>query len=103
MKTQNYTYALDADELQFHLWNVTERVYASPRMMVQFSLWLDVTALWGLRTGEFVESSTHRAFNEGAHYGDVNSRLVRRPKGLVYEVKIRLRNHKFARDDKSKV
>lgn len=72
-------------------------------MMVQFSFWLHVISTWGLRTGEFAESSTHRGSNEGVHYGDVNFSLIRTNEGLVYEVKIKLRNRKFARDDEGKM
>lgn len=72
-------------------------------MMVQFSFWLDIIANWGLRPGEFVESSSHRGSNEGVHYGDITFSLVRKRNELVYQIKIMLRNRKFARDDKSKM
>jgi hypothetical protein len=72
-------------------------------MMVQFSFWLQVTCIWGLRTGEFLESSTHRGSNEGVHYGDITFSLVRKRNELTYEVKIQLRNRKFNRNDASKM
>jgi hypothetical protein len=72
-------------------------------MLVQFSFWLHVTCIWGLRTGEMTESSTHRGSNEGVHYGDVTFSLVRRGDELAYEIKIELRNRKFNRDNASKM
>lgn len=96
-------YLEQANEILFYLWNCSEKEYQHPRMMVQFSFYLDVIANWGLRPGEIVESSSHRGSNEGIHYGDITLSLVRRDEKLVYQVKIMLRNRKFARDDKSKM
>lgn len=103
VRQKSIAYALDSDEIQFYLWNCSERAYAHPRTMVQFSFWLDIVTVWGLRTGEVVESSTHRGSNEGIHYGDVSLSLAPWQGLLRYEVKIALRNRKFCRDNDGKV
>ncbi|KAF1922500.1 uncharacterized protein M421DRAFT_10501 [Didymella exigua CBS 183.55] len=103
MRPKSVAFALDADEIQYYLWNCSERVYAHPRMMVQFSFWLHVVSVWGLRTGEVTESSSHRGSNEGIHYGDITLSLVAREGQLRYQIKITLRNRKFARGIQSKV
>ena len=83
MKPKSVAYVLDADEIQFYLWNCCERVFLHPRMMVKFSFWLHLVSVWGLRTGEVTESSSHCGSNEGTHYGDVTFSLVARECQLV--------------------
>ncbi|KAF2744367.1 hypothetical protein M011DRAFT_171689 [Sporormia fimetaria CBS 119925] len=101
---KSVAYALDADEIQFYLWNCSERVYAHPRTMVQLSFLLHIISVWGLRTGEMTESSTHRGSNEGIHYGDVCLSLARCQDGVLrYQITIALRNRKFCRGNEGKV
>jgi hypothetical protein len=100
---KSLAYGLDTDEIQFYVWNCSERVYLHPRTMVQFSFWLDIVTAWGLRTGEITESSSHRGSNEGVHYGDVTLSLALWQGVMRYQIKIALRNRKFCRNDKGKV
>lgn len=103
MRPKSVAYAVDADEIQYYLWNCCERVFLHPRMIVQFSFWLHLISVWGLRTGEVTESSSHRGSNEGVHYGDITFSLVAHACQLRYQIKIALRNRKFSRGNESKV
>ncbi|KAF2744175.1 hypothetical protein M011DRAFT_450125 [Sporormia fimetaria CBS 119925] len=103
-REKTLAYALDADEIQFYLWNCSEYVYAHPRAMVQFSFLLHIISVWGLRTGEITESTSHQGSNEGIKYGDVSLSLARCDKGaLQYQITIALRNRKFCRGNEGKV
>lgn len=103
MRPRYIAYGLDSDEIQYYVWNYSERVYLHPRTMVQFSLWLAIVTAWGVRPGELVESSSHRGSNEGIHYGDITFSLAIWESILRYEMAIALRNRKFCRNDEGKV
>jgi hypothetical protein len=102
-RQKSVAYGLDSDEIQFYVWNCSERVYTHPRAMVQFSFWLDVITTWGIRPGEIVESSSHRGTNEGIHYGDVTLSLTLWQTMPRYQLVMALRNRKFCRNNEGKV
>ncbi|KAF2010522.1 hypothetical protein BU24DRAFT_319010, partial [Aaosphaeria arxii CBS 175.79] len=102
-RPKSVAHAPDAENIRYYMWNCHERVYKHPRCMIQLSFWLHIAAIWGLRTGETTESSSHRGSNESIHYGDITLSLVPWNGNLRYQLKIALRNRKFNRGHEGKV
>lgn len=100
-KPKPVAFLVDVKDLLFFLWNCDEYDYKHPRQFNQLSFSVILMANYGLRPGEVVESSQHRASGEGITYGDVDFSLTRKDGRLIYVLTICLRFRKNHRNRES--
>jgi hypothetical protein len=86
------------------MWEFDEFQYSHSRWLLYIGFLQAASTYWGLRPGEWLESSCWQGSNEGLHYGDVKPVVTRdKSTGLLqWSLLVYIRFRKGRRDDETK-
>ncbi|PIA93163.1 hypothetical protein CB0940_05062 [Cercospora beticola] len=84
-------------DILYFLWALDEHEFDHPRMRLQLSFSITLLLYFGIRPGEFIESSSHSGGNEGVFYGDLDVMVLLHEGRRRFAIEVQLRNRKGVR------
>ncbi|GIZ46179.1 hypothetical protein CKM354_000931700 [Cercospora kikuchii] len=89
-------------DILYFLWALDEHEFDHPRIRLQISFSIMILLYFGIRPGEFIESSAHAGNNEGLLYKDLDIMIMSSDGRRRIGIEVVLRNRKGARGKRVK-